>query len=135
VTNIGRRGFIGGIAALIAATSARLSPVKPKGFTKAELQATIDEFNRSYYQERLVMVDHSPRVVAWSEVSDAETWDAWADVPVGTTIRIKVPEKFELIPFGFRTPADNQGEIHGLVMSTSGDRELLRANRGDALNA
>lgn len=34
-----------------------------------------------------------------------------------------------------RTHADNRGAIRVLDTSTSGDRDLLRANRGDALNA
>jgi len=150
LTSIGRRGFIGGIAALIAAPAiVRASSIMPvRSFAGAlsleeysvrlltptsdallaEARKRFDRANQYALENRRDAAEYYVRLseMEWSR----------SDLPrVGDTLRIRVPEKFQVLPFGFRTPADNQGEIHGLVMSTSGDRDLLRANRGDALNA
>lgn len=49
---------------------------------------------------------------------------------IGSTLRIRKPNYFSI-----RTRPNNDGAIRVLDTSTSGDRDLLRVNRGDALNA
>lgn len=128
---VGRRGFIGGLAALIAAPAiVRASSIMPvRSFSDISVENPYREF---------VITAITQCKTTFLKMDDIE-WTP-RDLPrVGDTVRIVAPEKFEIQPFGWRTHAPNREAIHGLVMSTSDHRNLSglgdSLNRGDALNA